>query len=205
MVSLQNQSSPPFSLLVVVWSLQIPGIRELMEGIVPYTKRHFSRIDRLSRSTFLLDYTLARMNVLLPENTLGSGAAVQRSSWPSIGKIQTIHSAQELKVRDGMQIDGNENGREHSLLSQENVKIIENGAKGDGEDEAKMTDAREESQREETDGNGEIAALESVVTPRKRKQKRKSAQKVESATKKGGSKSVSKGVEKQSIYPSAAS
>lgn len=170
-----------------------------MEGIVPYTKRHFSRIDRLSRSTFLLDYTLARMNVLLPEDTLDSGAALQSSSWPTIGNNQTIHSAQEPKVQDEMQIDGK------IIPSQENGKIIENGAEADGEAEAEMTDAREESQREEINGNGEVAGLESVITPRKRKQKRKSAQKVESATKKGGSKSVSKGVKKQSIYPSAAS
>lgn len=170
-----------------------------MEGIVPYTKRHFSRIDRLSRSTFLLDYTLARMNVLLPEDTLDSGAALQSSSWPTIGNNQTIHSAQEPKVQDEMQIDGK------IIPSQENGKIIENGAEGDGEAEAEMTDAREESQREEINGNGEVAGLESVITPKKRKQKRKSAQKVESATKKGGSKSVSKGVKKQSIYPSAAS
>lgn len=170
-----------------------------MEGIVPYTKRHFSRIDRLSRSTFLLDYTLARMNVLLPEDTLDSGAALQSSSWPTIGNNQTIHSAQEPKVQDEMQIDGK------IIPSQENGKIIENGAEGDGEAEAEMTDAREESQREEINGNGEVAGLESVITPRKCKQKRKSAQKVESATKKGGSKSVSKGVKKQSIYPSAAS
>lgn len=176
-----------------------------MEGIVPYTKRHFSRIDRLSRSTFLLDYTLARMNVLLPEDTLDSGAALQSSSWPTIGNNQTMHSAQEPKVQDVMQIDGNETGHKWSLPSQENDKIIENGAEGDGEAEAEMTDAREESQREEINGNGEVAGLESVITPKKRKQKRKSAQKVESATKKGGSKSVSKGVKTQSIYPSAAS
>jgi hypothetical protein len=150
------------------------------------------------------------MNVLLPEDTLDSGAALQSSSWPTIGNNQTMHSAQEPKVQepkvqDVMQIDGNETGHKWSLPSQENDKIIENGAEGDGEAEAEMTDAREESQREEINGNGEVPGLESVITPRKRKQKRKSAQKVESATKKGGSKSVSKGVKTQSIYPSAAS
>lgn len=46
---------------------QIKGIGELLEGLVPYSQRHFSRIDRLVRSTFLLDYTLTRMSVIEPE------------------------------------------------------------------------------------------------------------------------------------------
>lgn len=44
------------------------GISELLEGLLPYSQRHFTRIDRLVRSTFLLDYTLARMSVLDPDN-----------------------------------------------------------------------------------------------------------------------------------------
>ena len=46
---------------------QIKGIRELLEGLIPYTQRHFSRVDRLVRSTFLLDYTLAGMSVIEPD------------------------------------------------------------------------------------------------------------------------------------------
>lgn len=43
------------------------GIGELLEGLIPYSQRHFSRIDRLVRSTFLLDYTLTGMSVIEPE------------------------------------------------------------------------------------------------------------------------------------------
>ncbi|MQM07751.1 hypothetical protein Taro_040595 [Colocasia esculenta] len=50
--------------------IKIKGIRELLEGLIPYSQRHFGRIDRLSRSTFLLDYTLAQMSVLEPEASL---------------------------------------------------------------------------------------------------------------------------------------
>lgn len=48
-------------------AFQIKGIAELLEGLMPYTQRHFSRIDRLIRSTFLLDYTLTGMSVIDPE------------------------------------------------------------------------------------------------------------------------------------------
>lgn len=47
--------------------MQIKGIGELLEALIPYSHRHFSRIDRLERSTFLLDYTLTGMSVIEPE------------------------------------------------------------------------------------------------------------------------------------------
>ncbi|CAK7333665.1 unnamed protein product [Dovyalis caffra] len=46
---------------------EIRGIGELLEGLIPYSQRHFSRIDRLVRSTFLLDYTLNGMSVIEPD------------------------------------------------------------------------------------------------------------------------------------------
>lgn len=39
---------------------------EIMEGLASYSTRHFARIDRLARSAFLLDYTLAAMKVHVP-------------------------------------------------------------------------------------------------------------------------------------------
>ncbi|KAG1331252.1 transducin beta-like protein 3 [Cocos nucifera] len=45
----------------------IKGVGELLEGLIPYSQRHFSRIDRLVRSTFLLDYILTKMSVIDPE------------------------------------------------------------------------------------------------------------------------------------------
>lgn len=46
---------------------QVKGIGELLEGLIPYSQRHFNRIDRFVRSSFLLDYTLGEMSVIDPE------------------------------------------------------------------------------------------------------------------------------------------
>ncbi|KAL0918183.1 hypothetical protein M5K25_010177 [Dendrobium thyrsiflorum] len=48
--------------------IEIKGISELLEGLIPYSQRHFSRIDRLVRSSYLLDYILNEMSVIEPEN-----------------------------------------------------------------------------------------------------------------------------------------
>ncbi|CAI9095529.1 OLC1v1031510C1 [Oldenlandia corymbosa var. corymbosa] len=56
-----------FNMLSPTEIVEIRGIRELLEGLIPYSQRHYSRIDRLQRSTFLLDYTLTGMSVIEPE------------------------------------------------------------------------------------------------------------------------------------------
>ncbi|CAI9767787.1 unnamed protein product [Fraxinus pennsylvanica] len=56
-----------FSILPPTEIVEIKGIGELLEALIPYSQRHFSRIDRLERSTFLLDYTLTGMPVIEPE------------------------------------------------------------------------------------------------------------------------------------------
>lgn len=57
-----------FSILSPQDILEIKGINEVLEGLIPYSQRHFNRIDRLIRSTLLLDYTLSAMSVIEPEN-----------------------------------------------------------------------------------------------------------------------------------------
>ena len=46
---------------------QVKGIGELLEGLIPYSQRHFNRMDRFVRSSFLLDYTLGEMSVIDPK------------------------------------------------------------------------------------------------------------------------------------------
>ncbi|KAH9318134.1 hypothetical protein KI387_019903 [Taxus chinensis] len=55
-----------FSVLPAADIMEVRGINELLEGLIPYSQRHYSRIDRFVRSTYLLDYTLASMSVLIP-------------------------------------------------------------------------------------------------------------------------------------------
>ncbi|XP_016511982.2 protein TORMOZ EMBRYO DEFECTIVE [Nicotiana tabacum] len=51
--------------------LEIKGIGELLEGLISYSQRHFDRVDRLERSTFMFDCTLTGMSVIEPEGNEG--------------------------------------------------------------------------------------------------------------------------------------
>ncbi|RID73526.1 hypothetical protein BRARA_B00677 [Brassica rapa] len=56
-----------FNILPPTEIVQVKGIGELLEGLIPYSQRHFNRMDRFVRSSFLLDYTLGEMSVIDPE------------------------------------------------------------------------------------------------------------------------------------------
>ncbi|KAF8702279.1 hypothetical protein HU200_033047 [Digitaria exilis] len=73
--------------------LEIKGISELLEGLIPYSQRHFSRVDRLVRSTFLLDYTLMRMSVLDPEVDAGTTKDDMNGSSVENGEIAEAQAA----------------------------------------------------------------------------------------------------------------
>ncbi|KAM7273147.1 hypothetical protein ACFE04_027811 [Oxalis oulophora] len=85
--------------------IEIKGIREMLEGLIPYSQRHLSRIDRLLRNTFFLNYILAQMSVLEPETVVGK-LKDQPSSLPS-----------EMKDVQDMTLD--ENGDEESKQASE--------------------------------------------------------------------------------------
>ncbi|KAF8378925.1 hypothetical protein HHK36_030274 [Tetracentron sinense] len=53
-----------FNVLRPTEIIKISGVGEFLEGLIPYSQRHFIRIDGLIRSTFLLDYTLTGMSVI---------------------------------------------------------------------------------------------------------------------------------------------
>eukprot|EP00887_Chlorella_sp_A99_P000001 scaffold16.g1.t1 len=58
--------------------LAVPGVGPLLEGLVPYTQRHYARADRLLRSTYICDYILGALNVLQPE---GGEEAAEAEAW----------------------------------------------------------------------------------------------------------------------------
>jgi U3 small nucleolar RNA-associated protein 13 len=47
--------------------LALPGSAALIDGLAPYTARHFARADRLLRSTYLADFVLGALSALAPD------------------------------------------------------------------------------------------------------------------------------------------
>ena len=83
--------------------LQIKGIGELLEGLIPYSQRHFSRIDRLERSTYLLDYTLTGMSVIEPrtEEMVSRSGATKQNKDSNDGRLVEFH--EEVREHDAVE------------------------------------------------------------------------------------------------------
>jgi hypothetical protein len=46
----------------------VPGIRTATAALAPYARRHFDRVSRLARETYLIDHILDRSRVLRPDD-----------------------------------------------------------------------------------------------------------------------------------------
>ncbi|KAH3681338.1 hypothetical protein WICPIJ_007691 [Wickerhamomyces pijperi] len=54
-----------FKILSVDKLIEIPGLAAIVETILPYNDRHFSRLDNLVEQSFILDYSIGEMNKLV--------------------------------------------------------------------------------------------------------------------------------------------
>lgn len=81
---------------------QIKGIGELLEGLIPYSQRHFGRIDRLVRSTFLLDFILSGMSVIEPETQQSES----KEEFPLQSKIDSVDQEIGIEEKDDI-LDNN--------------------------------------------------------------------------------------------------
>jgi U3 small nucleolar RNA-associated protein 13 len=75
-------------------TFQIKGVGELLEGLIPYSQRHFGRIDRLVRSTFLLDFILSGMSVIEPD-TQQTESKDEFPLWPEIDTADQQNGIEE--------------------------------------------------------------------------------------------------------------
>lgn len=55
--------------LSLVFHSSVQDCAELVRSILPYSERHFQRLDRLLQSSYLVEYTLASMQLLISESS----------------------------------------------------------------------------------------------------------------------------------------
>ncbi|ONK81979.1 uncharacterized protein A4U43_C01F34870 [Asparagus officinalis] len=124
--------------------VEVKGVCELLEGLIPYSQRHFSRVDRLVRSsTFLLDYVLVRMSVLDPD--INATSSKSEAILPSDNRLVSSNNGQ---------IDHkstNENGSDDKMSLPEmeekasSKKRKSSKSKKSGEKKAKLASQKEVS------------------------------------------------------------
>ncbi|MCL7035917.1 hypothetical protein MKW94_024153 [Papaver nudicaule] len=116
-----------FSTLPPKEIIEIKGITEILEGLIPYTQRHFTRADRLERNTLLLDYTLHGMSVIEPPESNASRlpngeSALQKSDENETKEIlgEVLNSEQADAPTESKQLSS---GKRKASKSKESGKL----------------------------------------------------------------------------------
>eukprot|EP00611_Tribonema_gayanum_P004473 TRINITY_DN1366_c0_g1_i2.p1 TRINITY_DN1366_c0_g1~~TRINITY_DN1366_c0_g1_i2.p1 ORF type:complete len:723 (+),score=200.57 TRINITY_DN1366_c0_g1_i2:1889-4057(+) len=70
---------------------QVETCSEVLEALLPYSERHYQRLDRLLQSTYLVDYTLAGMRMLLADGQADTAAGDSSSDDEDFHTTAVVH------------------------------------------------------------------------------------------------------------------
>ena len=134
--------------------LGVPGMSELVEALLSYTQRHFARVDRLVRASFLVDYTLLAMNVVLPD----AAAAAEQPTALELGQPGPVGFAGSAEGAT-LQQQPSAQQAEKALMNAEAIKAAMHATAGTGPDRAILMDAAEAAQQDVLEANGHAEPL----------------------------------------------
>ncbi|KAG9304393.1 hypothetical protein G9A89_019955 [Geosiphon pyriformis] len=106
---------------------KIKGIKEILDGLIPYSERHFQRLDSLITDSFILDYTLQAMDLWNPTAT----PALVTDASTAI--INPKNMNQDIKHEEKIQVD-------------EEIPYVDNQEESQSEEE--MHDSEDEVKEE---------------------------------------------------------
>jgi len=147
---------------------QVPAVKQLVESILPYSERHFARLERLHKASFLLDYTLRAMKTAVPSDAglqssivVGSAGGYQEASseGDSVAWIRRkeLGSGDDLGD-DAYTLDEGEEGEETLVAAGDGRAVATKKARDDSSDD---DDHMEETVVEHTTAKAEAGVEES--------------------------------------------
>ena len=136
--------------------LGVPGMSELVEALLSYTQRHFARVDRLVRASFLVDYTLLAMNVVLQD----AAAAAEQPAALELGVGQPAPGGFAGSAEGAaLQRQPAAQQAEKALMTAEAIKAAVHATAGAGGDRAVLTEAAEAAEEDVLMANGQAESL----------------------------------------------
>eukprot|EP00752_Nemacystus_decipiens_P007443 g6652.t2 len=86
----------------------LPGCAELVRVMLPYSERHFQRLDKLLQSSYLVEHTLASMQMLVGEGR-AEAAGAQSDRRPLVRELKRLRDGRQREGKDG-DVDEGESG-----------------------------------------------------------------------------------------------
>ena len=113
----------------------LPRIGETVDALEAYSERHFSRLDRLSRKTYLLDFTLESMKTLLP--MLEEEEEESKRRGKGARGMDVVEDKKDDDEDDEEEEEDDENEDEEEEEEEEVKKKASKGGKAKGKGKAK--------------------------------------------------------------------
>lgn len=86
------------------------GCAELVRVLLPYSERHFQRLDRLLQSSYLVEHTLASMQMLVaegdPAGDSNKAAAGTQTNRPLVRELKRLRDGKPRQEEEGEGVDG---------------------------------------------------------------------------------------------------
>lgn len=103
---------------------------QVLEGLIPYTERHFQRLDKLLQRSYLIDYTLQRMNFVL-----GSGEMPELEKQLVRRKPEQDERIKRIEEAKKQQQEKSNNKKQHKQIANSKHDMMEE----DGDEEEGQT------------------------------------------------------------------
>ncbi|XP_070581106.1 transducin beta-like protein 3 isoform X2 [Ptychodera flava] len=81
--------------------VKYPNVKECLEGFLPYTERHFQRMDRLLQQSMFVEYTWQKMRLVSGENTSLELSSQEPMDVQTKETFFTVDKAPDRKLRIG--------------------------------------------------------------------------------------------------------
>ncbi|CAM9151466.1 unnamed protein product [Ectocarpus sp. 4 AP-2014] len=139
---------------------ELPGCAELVRVLLPYSERHFQRLDRLLQSSYLVEHTLASMQMLVaeggPAGDSNKAAAGTKTNRPLVRELKRLRNGKPRQE----EVEGVDGGVESDSEGEDKVASpmpvsevvdgrvvfnvrVENGGAGDSDSEEEDSDLQE--------------------------------------------------------------
>eukprot|EP00884_Botryococcus_braunii_P002585 jgi/Botrbrau1/12327/Bobra.4_3s0001.1 len=118
--------------------LKMSGVGELVEGLLSYSQRHAARLDRLIRSTHLLDYTLAACQVL--QATAADAVALQGERTGPPGEAPSGLATPDLSTESNLKGRPRSRTNGRGAYPRENAESSSTTDSSDGDPDEAMPD-----------------------------------------------------------------
>ncbi|KAF9378500.1 U3 small nucleolar RNA-associated protein 13 [Podila verticillata] len=144
--------------------ITVPGIKDLLDGLIPYSDRHFQRVEALSVRSYVVDYTVQAMDLMTLMGSMDleedEEEDVENVNSKAYRKREEERQAKErhdaFAAARSASTTANPSELKASSKDSESMEDVD-GDEGDSDEEASEEEEEDDEEEEEEDSDEDMA------------------------------------------------